>query len=152
MADNQKQHTESIEPVRGLPMFSASDQQALEKEKAELATLNEKGFVKRWAGYSRMTGPGWLQSAHLRSRQCVRLALCGFLSAIPTSMGSADSNDPWRYYAKRYFSSNAFYACQAVFHYQSDFPPGPRMGVGVRSTGGHDYMALSTVCFNRWDD
>jgi len=63
MADNQKQHTESIEPVRGLPMFSASDQQALEKEKAELATLNKKSFVRRWTGYSRMTGPGWLQSA-----------------------------------------------------------------------------------------
>jgi len=63
MADNENQSKESIEPVCGLSMFSAADAQAIEKEKSELAILNKKGFIKRWAGYSRMTGPGWLQSA-----------------------------------------------------------------------------------------
>lgn len=48
---------------RGLPMFSASDPQALAREKAELATLAGRPFYVRWMGYGRKTGPAWLQSA-----------------------------------------------------------------------------------------
>ena len=63
MVDHEKKHGEGIEPVRGLEMFAATDSQALEEEKSKLAQLSNKGFLRRWAGYSRMTGPGWLQSA-----------------------------------------------------------------------------------------
>jgi len=48
---------------RGLPMFSASDPQALAAERAELAALEAKPFYLRWLGYGRKTGPAWLQSA-----------------------------------------------------------------------------------------
>ena len=44
-------------------MFAATDPQALAEEKAELAELEQKGFIRRWRGYFSMTGPGWLQSA-----------------------------------------------------------------------------------------
>lgn len=48
---------------QGLPMFGAQDPQALAQEKAALADLAGKPTVKRWGGYARRTGPGWLQSA-----------------------------------------------------------------------------------------
>ena len=49
--------------ARGLPMFTASDPDALTKEKADLAALAEQGILRRWRGYFTLTGPGWLQSA-----------------------------------------------------------------------------------------
>lgn len=49
--------------VRGLRTFIASAPQAVVKEKAELTALEQKSFLKRWQGYFRMTGPGWMQSA-----------------------------------------------------------------------------------------
>jgi len=51
------------EIIRGLPMFTASDPEALEREKRELSALERKGTLARWKGYMSMTGPGWLQSA-----------------------------------------------------------------------------------------
>lgn len=48
---------------KGLPMFTASDPQALVEENTKLAELRSKGFIKRWRGYFLLTGPGWLQSA-----------------------------------------------------------------------------------------
>jgi len=44
-------------------MFAASEPEALAEEKAQLAVLETKGLLKRWRGYSKMTGPGYLQSA-----------------------------------------------------------------------------------------
>ena len=37
--------------VRGLPMFSASDPEALAREKARLRVLDKRGFLGRWRGY-----------------------------------------------------------------------------------------------------
>jgi len=48
---------------RGLPMFSASDPQALAAERAELVELARRPFYARWLGYAGKTGPAWLQSA-----------------------------------------------------------------------------------------
>jgi Mn2+/Fe2+ NRAMP family transporter len=61
--NNQQKNSKGADLARGLPMFTASDPQALAKEKAELAALEQKGFLQRWRGYFTMTGPGWLQSA-----------------------------------------------------------------------------------------
>ncbi|UCF42290.1 MAG: divalent metal cation transporter [Planctomycetota bacterium] len=58
--DNQRSSTNL---VCGLPAFIASDPQAIAKEKAELTALEQKGLLRRWRGYFRMTGPGWMQSA-----------------------------------------------------------------------------------------
>lgn len=58
--NSQQSHTNS---VRGLRIFIASDPEAIAKEKAQLAALGHKSFLKRWRGYLRMTGPGWMQSA-----------------------------------------------------------------------------------------
>ena len=44
-------------------MFAVSEPEALAQEKAELAMLESEGFLRRWRGYSKMTGPGYLQSA-----------------------------------------------------------------------------------------
>ncbi len=46
-----------------LPMFAASDPDALAKEKAQLVELDKKGILTRWKGYFAKTGPGWMQSA-----------------------------------------------------------------------------------------
>lgn len=61
--NQQEKPPEGTEIVKGLPMFTTSDPQALAKEKAELSVLESKGFFSRWRGYFKMTGPGWLQSA-----------------------------------------------------------------------------------------
>ncbi len=63
VGEQQNQTTDGADLMRGLPMFAASDPEALAKEKAELAALKGKGFLQRWRGYFGMTGPGWLQSA-----------------------------------------------------------------------------------------
>ena len=63
MRDRQKPKARGTSPVRGLPMFAASEPEALAKEKAQLAELERKGLLQRWRGYSKMTGPGYLQSA-----------------------------------------------------------------------------------------
>ncbi|MHC4805285.1 MAG: hypothetical protein ACYTBX_03355 [Planctomycetota bacterium] len=63
MNNQQKRRRERVNLTRGLPMFTTSEPQALAKEKAELAALKAKGFLRRWRGYSKMTGPGYLQSA-----------------------------------------------------------------------------------------
>ncbi len=47
----------------GLPIVSPRDADELAAEKAALADLQGKPALTRWAGYARMTGPGWLQSA-----------------------------------------------------------------------------------------
>ena len=49
--------------VRGLPMFTAADPEALAAERAELTELAGGGFFARCRGYFAKTGPGWLQSA-----------------------------------------------------------------------------------------
>lgn len=49
--------------TRGLPVFTAAEPEALAAERAELVALAGKPFYRRWAGYGRKTGPGWLQSA-----------------------------------------------------------------------------------------
>lgn len=61
--NQQEQRCEYAKLARGLPVFTASEPQALAKEKDKLATLEGKGFLQRWRGYSKMTGPGYLQSA-----------------------------------------------------------------------------------------
>ena len=60
-----EQHTGSdrSDLSKGLPMFAASDPQALRQEQARLTELQGKGILKRWRGYFFLTGPGWLQSA-----------------------------------------------------------------------------------------
>ncbi len=58
--NNQHSHTTL---AQGLRTFIASAPQAIAKEKAELSALEQKSFFKRWRGYFRMTGPGWMQSA-----------------------------------------------------------------------------------------
>jgi len=60
MPDEREDRTELI---HGLPMFKASDPEELAREKAELASLEKKGTLRRWRGYFAWTGPGWLQSA-----------------------------------------------------------------------------------------
>jgi len=49
--------------VQGLPMFTASDPEALAQEKAELVALDGKSLGHRWRWYFSKTGPGFLQSA-----------------------------------------------------------------------------------------
>ena len=49
--------------ARGLPLFRASDPEAVARERAELAALEGRGTLSRWRGYFSKTGPGWLQSA-----------------------------------------------------------------------------------------
>ena len=56
----QKNHlTEEAYLVRGLPMFTALDPEALASEKAQLAELDSKGLLPRWRGYFTRTGPDW---------------------------------------------------------------------------------------------
>ncbi len=47
----------------GLPMVSQSDPEALAAEKAHLAELARKPLFARALGYTKLSGPGWLQSA-----------------------------------------------------------------------------------------
>jgi len=63
MPNQQNISPPETDPFRGLPMFAASDPQALTEEKAKLAELKNQPFLKRWRGYFTLTGPGWLQSA-----------------------------------------------------------------------------------------
>ena len=63
MPNHQNNSPECIQPPRGLPLFAASDPQVIAQEKAKLAELSSKGFLRRWRGYFVLTGPGWLQSA-----------------------------------------------------------------------------------------
>jgi Mn2+/Fe2+ NRAMP family transporter len=49
--------------VRGLPLFQASDPEALARERDELRALEGQGALTRWRAYFSKTGPGWLQSA-----------------------------------------------------------------------------------------
>ena len=63
--DNNQQAQKAIQDdlVKGLPTFTASAPDILEKEKADLVELQGKGLLTRWKGYFNKTGPGWLQSA-----------------------------------------------------------------------------------------
>jgi len=63
MENQQNQSSEGADLVRGLPMFTAAEPEALAKEKAELAGLADKSFGQRWKWYFSRGGPGWLQSA-----------------------------------------------------------------------------------------
>ncbi|MDD4294912.1 MAG: divalent metal cation transporter [Candidatus Omnitrophica bacterium] len=49
--------------INNLPMFKSKNLQSLEKERAYLKELKSRPFYKRWTGYAKLTGPGWLQSA-----------------------------------------------------------------------------------------
>jgi Mn2+/Fe2+ NRAMP family transporter len=49
---------------RGFPLVKERDAQALEAERAYLREVDGRpGLVRRWQGYWKLTGPGWLQSA-----------------------------------------------------------------------------------------
>lgn len=48
---------------RDLPMLSRFDPAALEREKALLGEIERRPLLARLGGYSRISGPGWLQSA-----------------------------------------------------------------------------------------
>jgi len=63
MPEQQNRPPRDINLPKGLPMFAASEPQAVIKEKAKLAELEGKGLLRRWRGYFVLTGPGWLQSA-----------------------------------------------------------------------------------------
>ncbi|MHC4658370.1 MAG: divalent metal cation transporter [Planctomycetota bacterium] len=63
MQNQQNQSSEGTDIPKDLPMFAASDPQAVIKERTRLAELQSKGLLKRWRGYFALTGPGWLQSA-----------------------------------------------------------------------------------------
>jgi len=63
MENSQRQHNEVTDSMRGLPMFSSSDPEALAAEKDQLSVLQSTRIPGRWWGYFKMTGPGWLQSA-----------------------------------------------------------------------------------------
>jgi Mn2+/Fe2+ NRAMP family transporter len=61
--NQQAQKATQDDLVKGLPTFTASAPEILEKEKADLLELQGKSFLIRWKGYFSKTGPGWLQSA-----------------------------------------------------------------------------------------
>ena len=63
--DSNQQVTNNTQDnlVKGLPTFTASAPEILEKEKADLIELQDKSLFTRWKGYFKKTGPGWLQSA-----------------------------------------------------------------------------------------
>lgn len=63
MENQQNPSIKEGEIVKGLPMFTAADPQALAREKAELAELEGKSFGTRMKFYLARGGPGWLQSA-----------------------------------------------------------------------------------------
>ncbi len=49
---------------RGFPLARERDAQALEAERVYLREVNGRpGLLRRWQGYWKLTGPGWLQSA-----------------------------------------------------------------------------------------
>jgi manganese transport protein len=49
---------------RGLPMVAARDLEDLKAEREYLRGVDaRRPFFRRWAGYWKLTGPGWLQSA-----------------------------------------------------------------------------------------
>ncbi len=58
-----EENTNETERVCGLPMFSASDPESIERERQELVALEKEAPVKRYIGYFSRTGPGFLQSA-----------------------------------------------------------------------------------------
>lgn len=51
------------ERPRGLPAVGDADPEAQARERALLLQLEGEGRTRRWRGYLRLTGPGWLQSA-----------------------------------------------------------------------------------------
>ena len=53
----------SKQPVSGLSHITATDPQALSRERETLRALANKGPIERFRGYFSLTGPGWLQSA-----------------------------------------------------------------------------------------
>ncbi len=49
---------------RGFPLVKERDSRSLEEEGAYLREVNDRpGAFRRWSGYWKLTGPGWLQSA-----------------------------------------------------------------------------------------
>ncbi len=63
MSEQPYEPLEGVDLAKGLPMFSGSDPEALEREKALLRRVQSKGVLARWRTYLGLTGPGWLQSA-----------------------------------------------------------------------------------------
>jgi len=63
MAARRDVSSKDIERIRGLPIFSGSEPEAIERERAQLLELEGQPLLRRWWGYSSLTGPGWLQSA-----------------------------------------------------------------------------------------
>ena len=53
----------TVDLAKGLPQFTQSAPEALAKEKAEMAALQNKPALTRWKGYWAKTGPAWMQSA-----------------------------------------------------------------------------------------
>ena len=53
----------ATESLSGFAAVGAADPAAVVEERALLAQLAGAGRVRRWRGYLRLTGPGWLQSA-----------------------------------------------------------------------------------------
>jgi len=51
------------EPTPSLPAIGTADPEALAQERAALERLAGESRLRRWRGYVRLTGPGWLQSA-----------------------------------------------------------------------------------------
>jgi hypothetical protein len=49
---------------RGFPLVKERDDGAQEAERARLREIDARpGLIRRWQGYWKLTGPGWLQSA-----------------------------------------------------------------------------------------
>ncbi|MDD8025039.1 MAG: divalent metal cation transporter [Acidobacteriota bacterium] len=62
MSDTTKSETKQVE--RGLPMVATRDLEDLKAEREYLRGVDaRRPFFRRWAGYWKLTGPGWMQSA-----------------------------------------------------------------------------------------
>jgi Mn2+/Fe2+ NRAMP family transporter len=61
----QIQKKDQIESIRcGLPMVEKFDTEALHQENDLLHEINaNRSLIKRWKGYWKLSGPGWMQSA-----------------------------------------------------------------------------------------
>lgn len=53
----------TVDLAKGLPQFTQSAPEALAKEKAEMAALQNQPALTRWTSYWAKTGPAWMQSA-----------------------------------------------------------------------------------------
>jgi manganese transport protein len=64
MTESMADENRAREPRKGFPLVKERDASALEAERAYLRDLDGRpGLFRRWRGYWKLTGPGWLQSA-----------------------------------------------------------------------------------------